>query len=122
MKNQQISKHSGAGIASFILALISIIGMAVALFAAKSLAVPPDEGAGQAVGGFIAVAVSMFVFTVTALIGAVLGVAGTTRRDRLKLFPVLGLALNTLLVAVFVIALFAGALLGPALPGTFEGM
>ncbi|HZG58483.1 hypothetical protein [Paenibacillus sp.] len=123
-------KHSKIGIASFILAIVSVIGLigsaAVAGSMAARLAEDPaltsaiESGAmPEGVGGILAATGLMFFFIVTALVGAVLGLVGLFQKDRLKLFSILGLVFNAVLVAFVGILLIAGMLLGPALPGTF---
>lgn len=121
-------KHSTIGIISFIVAVVSIIGLIVSAVsagsAAASLAGDPalesalETGAlPEGAGGVIAAAAFMFLFVLTALIGAVLGLVGLFQKNRLKLFSILGLVFNSLIVFVIAAILIAGMLLAPALPG-----
>ncbi|MCI3925186.1 hypothetical protein MO973_33745 [Paenibacillus sp. TRM 82003] len=125
----QTRKHSRIGIASFILAVVSIVGIIGSVVAAStmatSLAVDPaavapgelpeiDEGA---LGGLLAVAGLMFLFLLSALVGGVLGIVGLFQKERLKLFSILGLTFNALLVFAFLLIFLAATLLGDILPG-----
>lgn len=122
-------KHSGFGIASFILAVISIAGVIGSMIAASTMAASfvaetgtlapgelpaVDEGA---IGGMLATVGLVFLFIIAALVGAVLGIVGLFQKDRLKLFSVLGLTFNSLLVFGFLLLFLAITLMGPALPG-----
>jgi hypothetical protein len=130
---EQQPKHSGVGVASFILSLVSVIGTIGAFIAASMMASalagdPTAAASGDmshldegTLGRFIVVAGLMFLFVVTALIGAVLGLVGLFQKRRRKLFPILGLAFNSLLVLSIFLVLLIGIFLGPTLPGTFGG-
>ncbi|HZG74260.1 MAG TPA: hypothetical protein VEZ72_00255 [Paenibacillus sp.] len=124
-------KHSGIGIASFILAVVSILGMigsgigagvAVAGFADDpALLNGLETGELPAgMGGFLALIGLMFLFILTALVGAVLGLVGLFQKDRAKLFSILGLVFNSLVVLFVMVVMIVGMLAAPALPGTFE--
>ena len=121
-------KHSGRGIASFLISVVSVIGLlwsaAAASNAALKLAEDPNfdpnavtadnipEGLAQ-VASYSAL---LFFFVATALVGALLGLVGLFQKDRRKLFPVLGLALNGGLVLVVLIFFVIGMLAAPPLP------
>jgi hypothetical protein len=90
--------HSGPGIASFILALLSGFGVLCVLILAGVLAVRAggelDEESPEAmlVGG------AMLLGLVVALVGAILGVVGLCQQHRKKIFAVLGLCFNLLVL------------------------
>lgn len=126
-------KHSGVGIASFIIAVVSILGLSGSVIAATamaaamagdSIAISPDtvQELPEGMGGLLAVAGLMFFLIVAALVGAVLGLVGLFQKERLKLFSILGLTFNSLLVLVVFIVLVVGMLSAPALPGTFGSL
>ena len=116
-------KHSGPGIASFVIGLLSILLAVVAyavIFVGLAeyadegvLAMPgPEELAGNMslVGGTL-----LFFFSLLlAVVGAVLGIVGCVIRNRRRVFAVLGLVFNALLIvgtiALFVISLALGQL------------
>ena len=125
------NKHSRLGIASFIMAIISIAGMILAIFllvsAIGSQLDPAAIQAGEVpampeglMKSVITATGLFFLFIILSLIGAVLGVAGLFQKDRLKLFSILGLVFNGLLVFFIVAIVFISALAGPTLPGTFS--
>jgi len=118
-------KHSKIGVASFIIAIVAILGMIATIVATTTMAASiaggspasaPGELPAANVGGFLAMAGLMFLCLVAALVGAVLGLVGLFQQHRLKLFSVLGIAFNSGLVLVFFVLLFAGIIWGPALP------
>jgi len=124
------NKHSRLGIASFIMAVISIAGIILAIFLLVSaIGSQLDPAAIQAgelptlpeglMKSVITATGLFFLFIILSLIGAVLGVAGLFQKDRLKLFAILGLVFNGLLVFLIVAIVFISALAGPTLPGTF---
>ena len=123
-------KHSRIGIASFILAVVSVVGMIGsgigASVAAAGFANDPAFLSGvetgelpAGMGGFLAMIGLMFLFILTALVGAVLGLVGLFQKDRAKLFSILGLIFNSLVVLFVMVVLVVGMLAAPALPGTF---
>ncbi len=123
-------KHSKIGIASFILAVVSVVGMIGSAIGASVAAagfandpallsgVAPDE-LPPGMGGLLAMIGLMFLFILTALVGAVLGLVGLFQKDRAKLFSILGLVFNGLVVLFVMVILVIGMLAAPALPGTF---
>lgn len=125
-----VQKHSRVGIASFIIAVLAIAGMTAALIASANAAAALYDSVSVgavadaaalpegAVGGFLALFGLMFLSFAASLVGCVLGVVGLFQKDKRRLFPVLGLTFNGLLVFSFIAAFFVGAIAGPALPGT----
>ncbi|MSP60075.1 MAG: hypothetical protein EXR72_06975 [Myxococcales bacterium] len=92
-------KHSGLGIASFVISLIAGPGMFIVIAAGGLMAASApggelDEKSGAAIGIGLAIFGGMFV----ALIGAGLGIAGAVAKDRRRVFAVLGLIFNAMLL------------------------
>ncbi|WP_309121020.1 hypothetical protein [Paenibacillus sp.] len=123
--------HSRIGIASFILAVVSVLGIIGSAIGASVLAAgfandPAFLNGVEAgvlpegMGGFLAVIGLMFLFILTALVGAVLGLVGLFQKERLKLFSILGLVFNSLVVLFVMVIMMIGMLAAPALPGTFQ--
>ncbi|MBD2872586.1 hypothetical protein [Paenibacillus arenilitoris] len=126
-------KQSGLGIASFVLALISLVLLIVAfvfgsMFADQivngdlALADPNDTAAFQqsleALGGDVLVPVMLAGLSVLAavgisFIGLILGIIGAFSKNRKKVFGVIGIVLNAILVVgailLFVLSLALGA-------------
>lgn len=127
MEGMDERKHSPVGIASFMIAAVSALGLTGALIGAASAAAdlardmpqPPDPNVlPGGLGTLTVLGLSIMLLIFAALVGALLGMAGLFQKQRRKLFSVLGLVFNALIVFGFLLLLIAGVLLGPALPGT----
>lgn len=123
-------KHSGLGIASFVLAMISVVLVIVTIVAGSSFVSsvvdnpeflqqweqvnPEDQEAVMALveeSGFVSIIVAVLAGIAAcgiAFIGLILGIIGVFSRNRRKLFSVLGLVLN----AIFVVAPIAFIMIG----------
>ena len=105
-------KHSGLGIASFAVALLAgvlaVAMIGVATYFAASLQEEFDDEAPQA----IAVGLGIMGSLGLAVIGAGLGIAGVAQPNRNKVFAILGLTFNALLVlsvcGLMALGLFVG--------------
>jgi len=107
-------RHAGAGIASFVVAILTIILLAleVMLFTDPLGVLYADYLiAGLAATAFV---LCIFVTALTALAGTILGIIGLCQPDRKKLFAVLGLSVCALFLLVFVALVVLGLALTPA--------
>ncbi len=96
-----IVKHSGPGIASFVLSMVSLLGyiVSVALIGAlispildvESNTLTTNENMVQKLG--IAVLV-VILFILMNVIGLILGIVGVSLKNRKNIFAILGLILN----------------------------
>jgi len=112
--------HSRAGVASFVLAAVSAVGL-IASFAFAAQAAPQLAANPEAhLGSMLAVVGLMCLFIVTALVGGVLGIVGLFQKQRSRLFSKLGLSINAFIVAAVMALLLFGMISAPALPGTFD--
>jgi cytochrome c biogenesis protein CcdA len=106
-------KHSGIGMASLVLALLSALSL-VAMIGASVVIVADDPAALEDENSpkFIVVFVLLLASLVMMVVGLGLGVGGALQRDRKKLFGILGLISNIvmllMIVGFFVVALLAG--------------
>jgi hypothetical protein len=104
--------HSGPGVASFILGLLSGFAVLCVLVLAGVLAMQAggdiDEESPEAllVGG------ALLVSLLVALVGAVLGGVGLAQRHRKKIFAVLGLCFSLLVLLGAAGVLVLGVLVG----------
>ena len=104
--------HSGPGVASFILGLLSGVAVVGVLVLAGVLAMRTggdlDEESPEAllVGGALLIAL------LAALVGAILGGIGLAQQHRKKLFAVIGLCFNLLVLLGAAGVLVLGMLLG----------
>jgi hypothetical protein len=114
---QHKPKNSTIGVISFVLALVSLLGMtgSYVLGSITGSDLTTEKLNPQLVAaGFVA------LFFVTALLGSVLGLMGMFQRDRSIQLARLGLIGNGIVISIIVIALAVSVLLSPALPGTFS--
>lgn len=96
--DHSLLKHSGLGIASFILSVaVGIFDFVLVAFAGLVEASTPG---GMDEESVIAILIGIFILGGLAanLAGTGLGVAGLVQRDRRKVFSVLGLAFNVAIV------------------------
>lgn len=91
--------HPKRGIMSFILGILSIVTFVTAIYLSYQRGGASSERYGAA--GALAV--------VFMLAGFVLGIYSCTEKDRFKLFPVLGIVLNTIAFFILSLILYAGA-------------
>jgi hypothetical protein len=87
-------RHSGLGIASFIVSLGSA-GMVFIMFViAGYLEMSTPGGVDENSPTVALVGLGILGFMATALVGAGLGIGGLFQRDRLQLFSILGIVLG----------------------------
>ncbi|OAB77135.1 hypothetical protein PNBC_07040 [Paenibacillus crassostreae] len=97
-------KHSGPGIASFVLSMLSLLGYiaSVALIGAiiaphlspESLSSPSEELI-QIIGS---VGLLVILFIILNIIGVILSIIGVVLKNRKKIFAILGLIINGVIV------------------------
>lgn len=115
------AKHSGIGIASFILAIVSILAVIIGfatMAGSVSEYITPDgelidpdlvmQDQSLIMGAFL-----LFASLGTSFVGLILSIVGLNLRNRRKTFAIIGLVLNGLyllaVVALFVIGILAAA-------------
>lgn len=111
LENPSVTRaHKGLGIASFIVGvtcLITVMGLVVVAGVTTN--------AGRATPEFnMIVGLGMISAVFVDLIGIVLGIFGAADRSSKKVYPVLGLVLNVLVVALFTALLIVGLSMRPA--------
>jgi len=112
-------KHSGPGIASFILGLLgilsAIVGLLVIFVTLADYATPnglniPDS---EELAANAAVAVGALLYLLSlllSLVGIVLGIVGCVIRNRRRIFAVLGLVFSAIVTVGTVVTLLLGIL------------
>ena len=102
--------HKGLGIASFIIGvicLVTVVGLVVTAGVVTN--------AGRATPAFnTIIGLSVISVVFVDLIGIVLGIFGAANRSSKKVYPVLGLILNVLVVTLFTALLIIGLSMRPA--------
>lgn len=100
-------KHSGPGIASFIIAMVSIIGYVIAFAVAGSMLGPLIDEAGGLTAGtggaFLMLGLSVLALGALNVIGTIVGIIGLAIRRRRKVFGIIGTIINGLIVLGFVL-------------------
>ncbi|NLD44028.1 MAG: hypothetical protein GX657_11105 [Chloroflexi bacterium] len=108
-------RHSGYGIASFVISLVAILTLV--LFFAAGLGVltagASSDSTMTAAGGMALFAFSICGAPLVGIVGIALGIMGIRDRDRKRSFAVVGLVLNSL-IAVGLIGLYLASFLSTA--------
>ncbi|MFD0586377.1 hypothetical protein ACFQZE_00060 [Paenibacillus sp. GCM10027627] len=117
-----IKKHSGPGIASFIIGLLAIVGLIIAIImsvaAAGSLgstdplAIEEEMLNGGALA-LVGAGLLMIGSIVLSLIGLILGIIGAVLKNRKQVFSIIGIILNVLIIGGLIILMIIGAAVAP---------
>ncbi|MDP4087882.1 MAG: hypothetical protein Q8930_01275 [Bacillota bacterium] len=96
-------KHSGLGIASFVMSLVLIFGYFIIFAASASLALNEDTTEGQ----FAVIGLGVIFLMILSVVALILGIVGTALKNRKKGFAIAGLIINSLslLAMIAVIAI-----------------
>ncbi|MEC0368855.1 hypothetical protein [Paenibacillus chibensis] len=102
----QLKRHSGPGIASFIISLISMLAYIVSVGAMGAIFSSSLNGEGlswsdSSTTGVTVITIILIGLFAANLIGIVLGIVGLVLRNRKKIFAILGLSLNTIIILSF---------------------
>ena len=105
MDQQVVRRHGGLGIASFIIALFSLVALVMIIAALGVMANQGRATGTEPLTQLLGIAMLLVLFV--DLIGVVLGIAGAVDRTSKKVFPILGLVFGVglLLLGVGLIAL-----------------
>ncbi|PYE52590.1 hypothetical protein HUB98_25695 [Paenibacillus barcinonensis] len=109
-------KHSGPGIASFIVGLVGLIGhiitfvlVSLALYSSLELL---DSSIGREELAFhpaiVLASLAFLACLILNLAGIILGVIGLVLKNRRKVFAIIGTVLNGLLILLFAVLVVAG--------------
>ena len=91
-------QHSGLGIASFILALVSGLSVIALIVVAGFMEASTPGGVDEDDPAVIVLGLTVCAGAIAAVVGLALGIAGAVQRHRKKVFAVLGLVFNALVV------------------------
>jgi hypothetical protein len=111
LENPSVTRgHKGLGIASFVIGVICLITV-MSLVVVAGVA----TNTGRATTEFnMIIGLAMISVVFVDLIGIVLGIFGVANRSSKKVYPVLGLFLNVLVVALFTTLMIIGLSMRPA--------
>lgn len=103
-------RHSGFGIAAFMISMVIIGFVFFMLFLTVILAViaPDSTQIQSAVIGFLSMC--LMLLSLTSIVGLGLGVAGIRQINRKKVFSVLGLVFNLMIIAGMIMLMVIGKL------------
>jgi uncharacterized BrkB/YihY/UPF0761 family membrane protein len=106
-ENKRDLKHSGPGIASFVIALLSLIGYAISFVyvgvQATSIMNENNKLIADSAETIMYLGLSVLVLAAVNVIGAVIGIIGLTLRKRRKIFAVIGTVINAVILLVFML-------------------
>ncbi|GAB6988435.1 hypothetical protein [Paenibacillus pini] len=99
-----VLKHSGPGLASFVISLVTLLGYIISVAVMGSIIAPYINGDNtlspdsKSVFGIGVVVIIILAFVVINIVGVVLGIVGTVMKQRKRFFAVIGLILNSFIV------------------------
>lgn len=106
-ENKRDFKHSGPGIASFVIALVTIVCYAVSFvyagMHASSILSNSNEGIASSSEAIMLLGLSVLILAAFNVIGAVVGIIGLTLRRRRKVFAVIGTIINGAILLLFML-------------------
>ncbi|QWU17800.1 hypothetical protein SAMN04487895_105218 [Paenibacillus sophorae] len=110
----RVLKHSGPGIASFVISIVTLAGYIVSFIVAGTLIAPvlneTDVLKGESGGAFLFLGLAILALAALNVIGVVVGIIGLALRGRRKVFGIIGTIINGLILLLFLL-LFAVVLM-----------
>ena len=97
-EDRRAGRHSGYGIASFVIALASIGAIFLSFMAVMIIAMIVEGSVGRDNPLFVIFVIGFLLAWGAAFVGAGLGIAGLLSKNRKKPFAVVGLILNLLII------------------------
>ena len=107
-----LEKHSGLGVASFVISAVAGLAMFVLLLIASVLQATTPGGIDKRSAGNILLGFSMLALVGVDVIAIGLGIAGILQRERKKLFAILGTIFAFATVACTMFLVVIGLALG----------
>lgn len=106
-ENKRDFKHSGPGIASFIIALVTLIGYAISFvfvgFHAADVMTESNNALVDSAETIMYLGLAVLILAALNVIGAVVGIIGMTLRRRKKVFAIIGTIINGLFLLLFML-------------------
>ncbi|MFM2480302.1 hypothetical protein [Celerinatantimonas sp. YJH-8] len=103
-----VQKHSGVGIAAFVISIISLLFIFFLMFLLGIMTTAVAAHRSALSTGILLISFLSIVPLLMNLVALGLGIAGLLQRDRKKIFPILG----TILSGIIVISLLSMIVLG----------
>ena len=105
-------RNSGLGIASFVLAIVSIVA-AIAIFGyAGFLEISTEGGVDEDTTAAIMIGLAIFACIGRQLIGLILGVVGLFQSNRRRTFAAIGVGMNGTIAILIVVIIWFGMTYG----------
>lgn len=101
-------KHSGLGIAAFVISLVAGIGMFLVFVIAGMMQLRMSGGLSEHKGAVMMVGVVVIGLFLTNLVGTGLAIGGLCQKERRKIFPILGLVFNSVIVFGVLVLMIVG--------------
>ncbi|WP_019912211.1 hypothetical protein [Paenibacillus sp. HW567] len=105
--NKYALKHSGPGIASFVIALVTIIGYIITFVSvgvqASSILNENNQFLSDSAKTIMYLGLSVLILAAVNVIGGVIGIIGLTLRSRRKVFAIIGTIINGVILLLFML-------------------
>lgn len=102
------AKHSGLGIASFIMSIVSFIFVLLLFGTAGYIQTTTPGGMDGAPGAALIVGIFFFICMFLTLLSLALGIAGLFQKLKKKIFAILGTIFSGLIIAMTAILMVIG--------------
>lgn len=106
-ENKRDLKHSGPGIASFVIALVTVAAYAITFLyvgaQASSILNENNKLIADSAEAIMYLGLSVLLLAAVNVIGAVIGIIGLTLRKRRKVFAVIGTIINAVILLLFML-------------------
>lgn len=101
-------KHSGLGIASFIVSIVSGILTFLLVVVAGVIEASTPGGIDEESAGAIVLGLLLFAFLGMLLVGLGLGIAGLFQKERKKIFAILGTVFSSVIFLCTILIMLLG--------------
>lgn len=106
-ENKRDFKHSGPGIASFVIALVTLIGYAVSFvfvgMQASTILSNSNDVIADSSETIMFLGLTVLILAAVNVIGGVVGIIGLTLRRRRKVFAIIGTIINGAILLLFML-------------------
>ncbi len=103
------TKHSGFGVASFIIFCSIFLISIITFISSIIMGLSNPEGLSEESVATVIIGFSMMFSVLLSLVGVGFGITGLITKNRKKVYPVLGLVLNTIIFIIFILMFLSGA-------------
>ncbi|CAM4361011.1 hypothetical protein [Paenibacillus typhae] len=106
-ENKRDYKHSGPGIASFVIALVTVVGYAISFvyagMQASSILSSSNDVINDSSQAIMLLGLTVLILAAVNVAGAVVGIIGLTLRRRKKVFAIIGTVINAVILLLFML-------------------